>query len=210
MASILETIADMEARLSELRRQLTQGPSNYNGRVPYAYSQGPVNAVPLQAHVPRVPPTFSHASRPARAYSGAERPSRTVRPARPVRQDHQNHQSEATYPTVPLSAVLVPHDIVTFQVILRKGDDGQPVYASFDALYDASCLKVVRNDLVASMIDQQSSKPGELLYRFIEALKEGGHLKRTFTVAPWKLCTVVRDGVSVTLESLRRKFLETL
>jgi hypothetical protein len=99
---------------------------------------------------------------------------------------------------------------VTFQVILRKGDDGQPVYASFDALYDASCLKVVRNDLVGSMIDQQSVKPGELLYRFIEALKEGGHLKRTFTVAPWKLCTVVRDGVSVTLESLRRKFLETL
>ena len=208
MASILETIIDMEARLSELRRQLTQGPSHYSGRVPYAYSQGPVNAVPLQAHVPHV----SH----ARAYSGVERSSRTVRPARPVRHDHQNHQnhqnhqSETTYPTVPLSAVLVPQDIVTFQVILRKGDDGQPVYASFDALYDASCLKVVRNDLVASMIDQQSSKPGELLYRFIEALKEGGHLKRTFTVAPWKLCTVVRDGVSVTLESLRRKFLETL
>ena len=111
---------------------------------------------------------------------------------------------------MPLSAVLLPNDIVTFQVILRKGEDGQPVYASFDALYDASCLKVVRNDLVGSMIDQQSLKPGELLYRFIEALKEGGHLKRTFTVAPWKLCTVVRDGVSVTLESLRRKFLETL
>jgi hypothetical protein len=57
------------------------------------------------------------------------------------------------------------------------------------------------------MVGVQSSKPGEILYQFIDALKESGHLKRSFTIAPWKLCTVVRDGQTQTLEELRRVYL---
>jgi hypothetical protein len=57
------------------------------------------------------------------------------------------------------------------------------------------------------MVGVQSAKPGEILYQFIDALKESGHLKRSFTIAPWKLCTVVRDGQTQTLEELRRVYL---
>jgi hypothetical protein len=49
----------------------------------------------------------------------------------------------------------------------------------------------------------KSSKPGEILYKFIDELKSSGHIKKTFTIAPWKLCFVERDGVKKSLEELR-------
>ena len=222
MASILETIADMGARLSEMHHQLLQLSSeNYHPqeprqhrRIPYAYShRPPVNAIPLQPHV--VSSSYQHPYPSASAHQA--RPSRQSYPSRPARPVHSTHSArpahsaqsaQSAHPSIPLSAVLSPQEEVTFQVILQKGEDGQPIYASFVALFDGTQLNVIKNDLVASMIGQQSAKPGELLYRFIDALKEGGHLKRTFTVAPWKLCYVVRDRVNVTLEVLRRNILQ--
>jgi hypothetical protein len=53
------------------------------------------------------------------------------------------------------------------------------------------------------------AKPGEILYRFMEELHSAGHLKRMFTVAPWRLCVVTREGLEVTLEELRRQYLAT-
>ena len=40
---------------------------------------------------------------------------------------------------------------------------------------------------------------------FIDGLLEKGHLKRRFSVAPWRLCFVSRDGVEKTLEELRNE-----
>jgi len=57
--------------------------------------------------------------------------------------------------------------------------------------------------LVSSLIGMTTQKPGEILYRFIDELKNGGHIKRTFSVAPWKLCFVKRNGVEITLDQLR-------
>jgi hypothetical protein len=49
----------------------------------------------------------------------------------------------------------------------------------------------------------KSSKPGEILYKFIDELKNSGHIKKTFTIAPWKLCFVERNGIKKSLEELR-------
>jgi hypothetical protein len=230
MASLLQTIADMGARLEELRQQITymgQTHTQVQGRIPYSYR--PVHAVPLQ-------PAFSSStySQPAVFSSppGFSQPlvaphtSRTPRPSysshvtRPTRHNrsisaHSVSASTATasspstpYPTVPLSAVLQPQEVVTFQVILHKGEEGQPVYGTMEAVFDGAQLTITKSDYVPSMVSTISAKPGELLYRFIDGLKEAGHLKRTFTVAPWKLCSVVRDGSPVTLEVLRRRHLQ--
>jgi hypothetical protein len=74
-------------------------------------------------------------------------------------------------------------------------------------IFDGSVLRVVASELVPQMVDVQSAKPGEILYQFIDALKAAGHLKRSFTIAPWKLCVLARDGQTVTLEDLRRAYL---
>ena len=207
MTSLLQTISDMEARLAELRQQLSyqgqghgQGRRQGYGRVPYPYVRPPhVNAVPLQpphsAHVLPFSPSSSHPSHPSH-------PPRSSYPPRSSR-------VSAPYPTIPLSAVLRPQEVVTFQVILHKDENGQPVYGTMEAVFDGEKLKITKSDYVPSMVDVQSVKPGELLYRFIDDLKQAGHLKRTFTVAPWKLCSVVRDGNTLSLEVLRRQHLQS-
>jgi hypothetical protein len=52
-------------------------------------------------------------------------------------------------------------------------------------------------------VGKKTAKPGEILYKFIDELKNTGHIKRTFTIAPWRLCFVERDGVRKSLEELR-------
>ena len=209
MATLLQTIADMGARLEELRQQVTymsQPQTPVQGRIPYSYR--PVHTVPLQ-------PAFSSYSHPQPAVfsapPGFSKPLTASRPSRHIRapsaQSAQSAQS-APYPTVSLSAVLQPQEVVTFQVILQKNEDGQPVYGVMEAVFDGVQLRITKSDHVPSMVSMTSAKPGELLYRFIDGLKEAGHLKRTFTVAPWKLCSVVRNGSPVTLEVLRRQHLQ--
>jgi hypothetical protein len=214
--SILQTIAEMEARLAELRQQLVyqgqnQGTSAVRGRIPYAYShRAPMNPVPLQpphSHtIYERAPVYPLRGRPRTAPVSSGRVATAAIPA-PVGLGVIG--SSAPYQTVSLSSILHSQEEVTFQVILRKDENGQPVYATLTAVFDGTQLTVTKSDWVTSMIGTPSAKPGEILYRFIDGLKEGGHLKRTFTVAPWKLCSVVRGDSAVTLEELRRRFLHS-
>jgi hypothetical protein len=93
--------------------------------------------------------------------------------------------------------------VVTFRILLGKSD------ARLHAVFDGTSLQVSECEHAPSVIGMISQKPGEILYRFMEALKESGVLKRSFTVAPWRLCSVVREGKEETLEELRRKFLQS-
>lgn len=188
--------------------------SRPRGRVPYR-EQRERNSMPvvntsirLQHHENQA---YSHPPRHSR-------PSRQ-RPSFPPRRSHDaNHSTRASesesqpsssrFESVALSAVLRPQEEVTFRVIVRKNEAGEPEYTTLVALFDGTQLSVVSSDLASSLVGVQSTKPGELLYRFIDDLKENGHLKRTFTIAPWKLCSVVRDGQTHTLEELRRAFLQ--
>ncbi len=124
-----------------------------------------------------------------------------------MREAPREEKQDTPYETVTLSSVLQADEEVSLRVIIKKDEEGQPVYTTMTTTFDGSVLRVVASELAPQMVDVQSAKPGEILYQFIDALKSAGHLKRSFTIAPWKLCTVVRDGQTVTLEDLRRAYL---
>jgi hypothetical protein len=106
-------------------------------------------------------------------------------------------------PTMSLSDVLEENEIVTIQVGTGKDAEGKFTYTTATASFDGTDLTVNECELVESLVGMKSSKPGEILYKFIDELKSAGHIKRTFTIAPWKLCFVERDGVRKSLEDLR-------
>jgi hypothetical protein len=102
-----------------------------------------------------------------------------------------------------LSDVLKADEQVTIQVGTGKDAEGNFTYTTAQATFDGTDLNVTDCDLVGSLVGMKSSKPGEILYKFIDELKNGGHIKKTFSIAPWKLCFVVRNGVRQSLEELR-------
>ena len=104
---------------------------------------------------------------------------------------------------VQLSTLLKTNEEVTFFVYNGKDEHGQSIRITAGSTFDGTNLNVTTCDLVPSLVGTQTQKPGEILYKFIEELKNGGHIKRTFSVAPWKLCFVKRDGAELTLDQLR-------
>jgi 5,10-methenyltetrahydromethanopterin hydrogenase len=102
-----------------------------------------------------------------------------------------------------LSDVLKKDEKVTIQVGTGKDAEGKFTYTNAEADFDGTDLTVTDCELVDSLVGMKSSKPGEILYKFIDELKNAGHITKTFTIAPWKLCSVERDGVRQTLEQLR-------
>ena len=106
-------------------------------------------------------------------------------------------------PTMSLSDVLKEGESVTIQVGTGKDSEGNFTNTTAEATFDGTDLVVNECELVESLIGMKSSKPGEILYKFIDELKNDGHIKKTFTIAPWRLCFVTRNGVKQTLEELR-------
>ena len=107
--------------------------------------------------------------------------------------------------TIPMTLSDVVHkdEIVTIQVGTGKDSEGKFTHTTAKAVFDGTDLCVESCELAPSLVGLKSSKPGEILYKFIDALKEAGHIQRTFTIAPWKLCFVERAGVRKSLEELR-------
>lgn len=110
---------------------------------------------------------------------------------------------KSAHPTMTLSDVLHDNEDVTLQIGTGKDSDGNFTYTTAQATFDGTVLIVNECNLAESLVGMKSSKPGEILYKFIDELKNSGHIKKTFTIAPWRLCFVERDGVRVTLEELR-------
>lgn len=106
-------------------------------------------------------------------------------------------------PVRSLSDFLYVNDEVTIQVGTGKDAEGNFTHTTALANFDGTELTVTHCDLVSSLVGLKSAKPGEILYKFIDGLLEAGHIKRKFTIAPWKLCSVVRNGQKVTLDQLR-------
>ena len=107
------------------------------------------------------------------------------------------------HPTMSLSDVLEKDESVTIQVGTGKDAEGKFTYTTAQATFDGTDLTVTACELVEPLVGMKSSKPGEILYRFIDELKNAGHITKTFTIAPWRLCSVVRNGSTMTLEQLR-------
>ena len=102
-----------------------------------------------------------------------------------------------------LADVIKANEEVTIQVNTNKDADGNQQTTTAVTVFNGTELTVTQCELIPSFVGTSSSKPGEILYKFINELKERGHINRTFTVPPWKLCSVVRDGKRQTLSELR-------
>jgi hypothetical protein len=111
--------------------------------------------------------------------------------------------STTAHPTLNLSDILRENEKVTVVVHTGKNSEGSVMDATAVALFDGKDLVVKECELVESIVGLKTGKPGEILYKFIDELKTKGHIKRTFSIAPWKLCFVERDGLRLSLEELR-------
>ncbi len=215
----MTNISSMQQQLNQLQQQLAASlngrpvyPSRPRGRVPYrshpnsdydfrphAFQESPTmnTSVPLQ---------YVQSSRRYPQHRGdAPRQRFHERRNAPRTQRSSEVNSSEQREPLQLSTLLQNNEDVTFQVIVSKNEQGQPVYTTATSRFDGTQLTVTACDLVPSLVNTQSTKPGEVLYKFINGLKENGHLKRAFSVAPWKLCSVQRNGQSFTLEELRRQ-----
>jgi hypothetical protein len=104
---------------------------------------------------------------------------------------------------INLSQLLANGEEVTFRVIVGKDENGNPTYTNTLATFDGTNFNVTSSELVPSLVGLTSSKPGEILYKLIDGLTQSGHLTRKFSIAPWRLCFVKRDGNYVSLNQLR-------
>lgn len=113
---------------------------------------------------------------------------------------HTNITDKVSY---NLSDIIKKNEEITIKVGTGKDEEGNFLSTYAYANFDGNDLIVTQCELVPSLIGLKTSKPGEILYKFMEELKNSGHIKRTFSVGPWKLCFVQREGKLISLEELR-------
>jgi len=161
-----------------------------DGRMPRGDGRVPYDTRPRSPLVPRDAATVTATG------AGAPR-------SRPRVAGTNSGDAVHKHPTMSLSDVLKPNENVTIQVGTGKDAEGKFTYTTALSTFDGTDLTVTTCDQVTSLVGMKSSKPGEILYKFIDELKNAGLITRSFTIAPWRLCSVVRDGVTMTLEQLR-------
>lgn len=129
-----------------------------------------------------------------------------ARPSRPFIQQSQGDQ-ENWVPTA-LSDILKNNEEITFTI--NTGTNAQGAFTTTTAVsvFDGTNLKVTACADIPSLVGLTSSKPGEILYKFMNELKEANLITRTFQALPWRLCSVERDGQRVTLSNLRKALTE--
>lgn len=153
-----------------------------------ASHQGFQTTIPLQP--------ISHGRRP---YLPQQEPS--VRGAL-VSQTQSQSQEDAQ--PITLSDILTKGEVVTFGIHTGRDAAGGMTTSLLTTTFDGTNLKVTGCDTVKSLVGIQSAKPGEILFKFMYGLVEAGLLQRTFNALPWRLASVMRNGLPVTLAQLRR------
>jgi hypothetical protein len=155
----------------------------------------------MKTSIPLLPMQPNYSRRPFQEQG--RRPYRELKPSDAT--TAASSSSTDTHRMVSLSDILTTNEEVTFYVNTGKDAKGEFTKSTVVTTFDGTNLTVTRCEHVSSLVGLQTQKPGEILYKFIEELKNSNHIKRTFSVAPWKLCYVVRDGQMVTLDQLRNK-----
>ena len=155
-----------------------------------ASHQGFQTTIPLQ-------PT----SQGRRPYLPQQEPS----PRIPLVSHSQTHsQTQEDTQPITLSDILDKGEVVTFGIHTGRDAAGGMTTSLLTTTFDGINLKVTGCDTVPSLISIQSAKPGEILFKFMYGLVEAGLLQRTFNALPWRLASVMRNGLPVTLAQLRR------
>jgi hypothetical protein len=93
--------------------------------------------------------------------------------------------------------------VVTFGIFTGRDETGAVKTSTVLATFDGTDLTVTQCDTVSSLVGLKTAKAGEILFKFMNGLKEAGLLERTFNALPWRLASVQRDGQKVTLAQLR-------
>ena len=103
---------------------------------------------------------------------------------------------------IPLSEILTAGEVVTFGIFTGRDENGIKT-STVLATFDGTDLTVTECDTVRSLVGLKTAKAGEILFKFMNGLKEAGLIERTFNALPWRLASVQRDGQKVTLAQLR-------
>ena len=108
---------------------------------------------------------------------------------------------------IACSDLLKEGEEVTFEIGLGKNEEGVLTIGSCKTKYSDGAFTVTDCPLMKSFSGQTFDKPGALLYKFLDLMRESGVCKwKASSVAPWKYCSVQRNGKRVTLEQLRKEF----
>jgi hypothetical protein len=185
------TIAALKAEVERLTGNTLTVPDTMRTSVPLrSHESGDVRRNQMRGPRPATNgrPPFD---RPSQANGVRGRPKVAPTGDKPVR------------PTMSLSDVLKENEQVTIVVHTGKGADGEFIDTTAIASFDGTNLNVTECEEVKSLVGMKSAKPGEILYKFIDELKKSGVIQKTFTIAPWKLCFVTRNGTRSSLEELR-------
>ncbi len=152
-----------------------------------------------------VPGSTSRVARGPPLNAGTHQEQQQEKRSRPRVAPASDKASTATapHPTMTLADVLEKDEVVTMRVRLPRKEGEGDTETTVVTTFDGTDLAVTECELVGSLVGTKSAKPGEILYKFIDELKAGGHIKRTFTIAPWRLCFVERNGQRKSLEELR-------
>jgi hypothetical protein len=210
---ILAQLTDLQMRVTKQEATiaaLTASLERLGGRPTVTDGSTMRTSVPLHAGAPEYKPRGGDSrydSRPQRTGprtgapsggaaggAGASRPRPKVAPS---------DKSSTGRPTMSLSDVLKSGEEVSIHVHTGKDKEGDFIDSVAVATFDGTDLTVNECADVPALVNMKSSKPGEILYKFIDELKSQGVIKKTFTIAPWRLCFVERDGVRKSLEELR-------
>ena len=218
---LLAQLTDLQMRVTKqdlLIASLTAEVEKLSGRK-VVVNEGTTmrTSVPLRSHTDGPKPYHTHndSSRPQRSSNDRSTPRTNAggyeRPANRENTDSRTPRTRprvseaerAPRPTMSLADVLRKDEIVNIVVHTGKDEGGNFIDSTAVATFDGTDLIVTECELVGSLVGMKSSKPGEILYKFIDELKSAGHIKRTFTIAPWKLCFVNRNNIRQSLEDLR-------
>jgi len=156
-------------------------------------------------NAPRNAPHALHASQ-THAPQYASQSLQTAIPLQPARRPYANPrapqaQAQDQAP-ISLSEILTTGEVVTFGIFTGRDENGIKT-STVLATFDGSSLTVTECDTVRSLIGLKTSKAGEILFKFMNGLKEAGLIENTFNALPWRLASVQRDGQKVTLAQLR-------
>lgn len=203
---LLAQLTDLQARVTKQDAVITSLVAAVERLSGQTFNVGDTmrTSVPLRSHdsadiaTKRVRPQVARGPGPILSQGPKQRPTM----GRDVR---DGSKAKVQYPSLSLSDILKGGEQVTIKVGVGKDEDGNFKHTTALAVFDGTDLVVKECEAVASLVGKKSSKPGEILYKFIDELKEAGHIKRTFTIAPWKLCSVERAGETLTLEEVRAK-----
>jgi len=160
-------------------------------------------AIPLQGRRPYAQ-HVQHASHAHASQSHAHASQSHASQSHASQSHASQSQSQSQDPPapIPLSEILTAGEVVTFGIFTGRDENGIKT-STVLATFDGTDLTVTECATVPSLVGLKTPKAGEILFKFMNGLKEANLIENTFNALPWRLASVQRNGQKVTLAQLR-------